>query len=31
MFLLGGTFDRDGGKPSFFIKKMMEFLGCSSI
>jgi len=31
MFIVGGTFDKDGGKPSYFISQMMELLGCSGI
>lgn len=26
MFIVGGTFDKDGGKPSFFISEMMRML-----
>ena len=31
MFIVGGTFDNDGGKSSFIVKEMMEFLGCPGI
>ncbi len=31
MFIVGGTFDNNGGKPSFIVGKMMELLGCTGI
>tara|TARA_R110000744_G_scaffold170264_2_gene288424 strand:- start:23788 stop:24810 length:1023 start_codon:yes stop_codon:yes gene_type:complete len=31
MFIVGGKFDNDGGKPSHFISEMMKFLGCMGV
>lgn len=31
MFIVGGTFDNNGGKPSFFVNEMMHILGIPGI
>ncbi len=31
MFIVGGTFDKNGGKPSHFVNLMMEYLGITGI